>query len=58
MNEVRYFVEVDGSVYAQDMSIETATLLAKALFERYFNDEQMKVTIRRMDWNQESESNH
>ena len=51
MNEIMYFVEADGSVLAENMSLDNAAVFAKALFETYFNDRMMKVTIRRMDWN-------
>lgn len=38
MEEQRYRVLIDGIAYADNMNIETATILIKALFEKYYND--------------------
>ena len=51
MEEIKYFVEVDGNPVAGDMSLKDATIFVRALFEEYWNDKKMFVSIRRMDWN-------
>ena len=49
MIEDKYKVLVDNVVFARDMDIRTATILVKALFEEYYNDYTMAVTIKRED---------
>jgi len=49
MTETRYKVLLDGVVVAQDMDIKTATLLVKALFEEYYNDHHLTVSVKEMD---------
>lgn len=50
MEEIKYFVEVDGNTVAKDMTLKDATILVRALFEEYYNDKSMLVSIRRIDW--------
>lgn len=38
MEEQKYRILIDGVICADDMNIETATILIKALFEKYYND--------------------
>lgn len=49
MEENRYKVLIDNEVVAKDMDIKTATVLVKALFEEYYNDYAMAVTIKQED---------
>ena len=49
MTEKRYKVLIDNQVVAQDMNIETAIILVKALFEKYYNDFAMTVSVREME---------
>ena len=55
MEEIKYFVEVDGNRVAGDMSLKDATIFVRALFEEYWNDKKMLVSIRRMDWDDPEE---
>ena len=48
----RYFVEVDGNTVAKDMTLKDATIFIRALFEEYWNDKKLFVSIRRMDWDE------
>ena len=48
MIEVKYEVCIDGRVYASNMDIETATILVKGLFDEYYLDDQMEITIRKV----------
>ena len=52
MEEIKYFVEVDGNPVAGDMSLKDATIFVRALFEEYWNDKKLFVSIRRMDWDE------
>ena len=49
MIENKYKVLIDNTVVARDMDIRTATILVKALFEEYYNDYAMAVTIKQED---------
>ena len=46
----------DGNVVAKDMTLEVATTLIGALFEKYYNDKKLFISIRRMDWDEPEES--
>lgn len=53
MEETKYKVLIDNEVVAENMEIEIATTLIKALFEKYYNDYLMVVSIKQMseeDW--------
>lgn len=47
MNEYTYSVIVDKEIVAHEMTLKNALILAKALFEEYFNEEHISVTIQR-----------
>ena len=49
MEERRYKVLIDNMVVADNMDLKTATILAKALFEEYYNDYEMVVSIKKVD---------
>ena len=49
MGETKYKVLIDNTIIAQDMDINTATILIRALFEEYYNDDSMKVIIEKME---------
>ena len=46
MGEKKYKVFINDEVIAKDMDIRTATVLARALFEEYYNDYTMTVSIK------------
>ena len=50
MEEILYAVEVDGNTVAEKMDIQTTCVLVQALFEKYYNDKKMLISIHRMDW--------
>lgn len=45
MEERRYKVSIDNMVVAEKMDLKTATVLVKALFDEYYNDCKMVVSI-------------
>lgn len=49
MEEKKYKVLINNEVVAKDMDIRTATVLVRALFEEYYNDYTMTVTIKQED---------
>lgn len=49
MEEKKYKVLINNQVVAKDMDIRTATVLVRALFEEYYNDYTMAVTIKQED---------
>lgn len=55
MEENRYEVLIDNMVVAENMDLKTATILVRALFEEYYNDYKMAVSVRKI--NKESDNN-
>ena len=55
MHEDTYEVMVDNVIIAQEMSLNYATILIEGIFERYYADTKMKVTIRRTQMDGEAE---
>lgn len=49
MTETKYKVIVGNMVVAENMELDTATVLVKALFERYYDDVNMTVSVKRME---------
>lgn len=49
MNERKYKVAINSTVIAEGMDLDIATILAKALFEHYYNDHSMTISIKEMD---------
>lgn len=45
MSEKKYRVLIDGTAVAKDMDLKTATVLVRALFEEYYNDSMMTVSV-------------
>lgn len=49
MGENKYRVLINNTVVAKDMDIKTATVLVRALFEEYYNDYNMTISIKQED---------
>ena len=49
MTEYKYKVLIDDVLYAENMDIKTAAILIKALFEEYYNDHSMTISIKEME---------
>lgn len=45
MGVIKFSVIVADEVLASDMELDTALILASALFTKYYNEPDMKVTI-------------
>lgn len=46
MDEMKYNILIDNKVIAERMDIEIALALVKALFEKYYNDHSMTISIK------------
>ena len=49
MEERKYKVLIGNIVIANNMDLKTATILIKALFEEYYNDCQMVISVKLED---------
>ena len=49
MEERKYEVLIDGDTVAEGMDINMATILVKALFDEYYSEHSMVVSIKEMD---------
>ena len=49
MEERKYKVMIDNMVVAENMDLNTATILVKALFDEYYNDFNMVVSVKAID---------
>ena len=49
MNEHRYKILINDTIVADNMDMETVTILIKALFENYYNEHSMIVSIKEMN---------
>ena len=49
MSENKYYVTIDNHTIAENMTLEYALILVKAIFETYYNDHSMVVAIAEMD---------
>lgn len=49
MFERKYKVIVDNMVVAENMDLETATILVKALLERYYEEVDLTVSVKKME---------
>lgn len=56
MNEVLYCIENQyGSIIAKDMNIDNAMIFVRALFDTYFNENDISYTITRQKEDKENE---
>lgn len=45
MVEDKYIVKIDGQVVAENMDIKIAMILVESLFEKYYNENNMEITV-------------
>ena len=48
MSEKKYYVTIDNHTIAENMTLEYALILIKAIFETYYSDRSMVVAIAEM----------
>lgn len=51
MLENKYSVLIGDNVIANDMSLQNAIIFVKSLFEEYYNDTNLSITIKRINDN-------
>lgn len=49
MNDKKYEILIDEEVVATRMDIKTATVLIRALFEEYYNQYPMTISVREIE---------
>ena len=49
MGDRKYKVLIGNEIVSENMDIKTATILVKALFEEYYNDHTLTVTVVEME---------
>lgn len=49
MTDKKYEVLIDEEIVATRMDIDTATILVRALFEEYYNQYPMTISVREME---------
>jgi hypothetical protein len=54
----KYELVLDNEVIASGMDVNTALIFIGALYEKYYNEEGMSITIREMDRAKANESNN
>lgn len=57
MNEILYCIEDKrGNILAKDMNMDTAMILLRALFDYYYNEDELTYTLKRQKENIEVET--
>ena len=51
MNMQEYEILIDGTVIASNMTLGTAMILLKALFEEHYEDPTLMISVKRMSSN-------
>lgn len=49
MIEKKYKVLIDKEIVAENMNLKTATILVRALFEEYYNENSLTVSVKEME---------
>ena len=50
MTETKYIVKMDDRIIAKDMVLEDALVLVEGLFNKYFAEPGLAITIERQDY--------
>lgn len=48
MHANKYYVKCDGLIVAENMELETAVILCKALIDTYFEEDTIEIAIGKM----------
>ena len=48
MHETRYNLFVDGECVARDMTLEYAMILQKAMFDKFYLEKELMISIKRI----------
>ena len=55
--KMKYQILIDNKIVAERMNIEIALTLVKALFEKYYNDHSMTISIKEEELTSEGKQN-
>lgn len=56
MTERKYKVLIDNEIVSENMDLKTATILVRALFEEYYNEYPLTVSVKEMERCEECEN--
>lgn len=48
MNENKYYLKIDNRIIAERVSLEHALIFIKSIFENYYNDHEIVISIAEM----------
>lgn len=48
MNENKYYLKIDNRIIAERISLEHALIFIKSIFENYYNDHEIVISIAEM----------
>ena len=57
MNENRYYLKVDNRTVAECIPLEYALIFIKSIFENYYNDHEIVISIAEMEQCEDSKVN-
>ena len=49
MNENKYYLKIDNRIIAERVSLEHALIFIKSIFENYYNDHEIGISIAEME---------
>ena len=57
MNENKYYLKIDNRIIAERVSLEHALIFIKSIFENYYNDHEIVISIAEMRRCEDGEMN-
>lgn len=57
MNENKYYLKIDNRIIAERVSLEHALIFIKSIFENYYNDHEIVISIAEMRQYEDDEVN-
>lgn len=57
MNENKYYLKIDNRIIAERVSLEHALIFIKSIFENYYNDHEIVISIAEMRRYEDDEAN-
>ena len=57
MNENKYYLKIDDRIIAEHVSLEHALIFIKSIFENYYNDHEIVISIAEMRRCEDDEEN-
>ena len=57
MNENKYYLKIDDRIIAEQVSLEHALIFIKSIFENYYNDHEIVISIAEMKRYEDNDMN-